>query len=328
MPKSKITLFTSIPPRLTRPIRERDFGLPWQTACIQSWKDAGFKIVSLNSAKEISVQRSLSPSVEFREIPKGHTRPSITDFFEAAKSCKSEIVGIVNADCMLMPHLDFSKHLMRGFKGVIIAERFNISHKTLRPTGESCRGFDAFFFNVSALASIPHDDHWRIGDVWVDYWLPFAFYLAGFEIKTLPAPILLHLNHELAWAPEAWTSEIRRLTRILQSGGKRQLDPILSAELRRLMPQHDAGAIHDLLFKWLKSRKPLWKPEIGGVDDLMTSLINSSAIFPQPRYRIVVHHIRSLPRYARTFARRVIDGLGLRRALFALGLVKRQQTSS
>ena len=226
------------------------------------------------------------------------------------------------------PTPNFLNILCRGFDGVVIAERFNISHKTLRPTGVSCTGFDAFFFNVSALASIPHDDHWRIGAVWVDYWLPFAFYLAGFEIKTLPAPILLHLDHELAWDWGAWTSECRRLSRILQSGGKRQLDPIISAELERLMPKDDAGAIQNLLFRWLKSREPLWKPETGSVDDLMTRLINASAIFPQPRYRIVVHRIRALRRRARTFARRVIDGLGLRRALFALGLVKRQQISS
>ena len=284
--------------------------------------------MSLNSAEEISVHQSLAPSVEFREIPKGRTRPLITDFFEAAKSCKNEIVGIVNADCMLMPHLEFSKHLMGGFDGVVIAQRLNISHKTLRPTGERCMGFDAFFFNVSALASIPHDDHWCIGAVWVDYWLPFAFYLAGFEIKTLPAPILLHLDHELAWDWGAWTSECRRLSCILQCGGKRQLDPILSTELERIMPKDDTGAIQNLLFSWLKSREPLWKPEIGSVDDLMTSLINSSAIFPQPRYRIVMHRIHSLLRRARTFARRVIDGLGLRRALFALGLVKRQKISS
>ena len=53
MTKTESTLFTSIPPRMKRPVQAREFGLAWQMACIKSWRDAGFRVVSLNAPEEI-----------------------------------------------------------------------------------------------------------------------------------------------------------------------------------------------------------------------------------------------------------------------------------
>src|SRR6185295_4908982 len=77
MPNSKISIFTSIPRQITRIINSRDFGRAWQTACIKSWKDAGFRVVSLNTREEIVGLASLESSVEFKEISKDQTRPRI-----------------------------------------------------------------------------------------------------------------------------------------------------------------------------------------------------------------------------------------------------------
>jgi len=328
MTKSEITLFTSLPTRLKRPVQGRDLGPAWQTACINSWKDAGFRVVSLNNSEEIAALRFYAPTIEFMEIPSDLSRPRLTDFFDAAKSSGSEIVGIINADCMIVPNVELASHLPRLHNSVVIIERINLSQETLRPTGLRCTGFDAFFFDVAALAQIQNDDHWHIGNVWIDYWLPFAFHRAGVAVKTLPSPLLFHLDHELAWDWGAWASEGDRVIRLLKADVSGRLDPALATKVSKLKQTQDAGLLQNLLFDWLKSQKPLWEPEIGSVDDLATRILNASAVFPQPGSYYLHHRLSALSRRIRSVFRRVIDTLGLRNALFAVGLVKRRHTSS
>jgi len=315
---------------MRRPVQGRDFGPAWQTACIKSWKGAGFQVVSLNAPEEIEALRPFAPAVEFKTLPAGRTRPLFADFFTAANSSKSRIVGIINADCMMIPPIGFANRLMDHLDGIVIVERFNLSKETLRPTGVRVEGFDAFFFKAEAAATIARDDHWHIGGVWGDYWLPFAFHFAGFEIKTLPAPILLHLEHDLAWDWSGAESYAPRLINFFRAHGGDRLDPRLAAKLPNpgtLRPD-DIYVLHDLLFDWLQSRDPLWKPEAGSADELMITVLNASAKFPQPRRHILRERERALLRGIRALLARVIDALGLRRMLYTLGLVKRRQISS
>ena len=165
-------------------------GSAWQTVCIQSWKASGFKVTSLNNPNEIGILRSLNPDVAFYPIPPDHARPHITDFIETAIESGAEVGGIINADCMLVPQVNLIKHLTR-LNGVVIAERINLDQTTLRPTEQLGMGFDAFFFDTKALSKIGRDDRWRIGEPCWDYWFPLAFQAAGFEVKTLPAPVLI-----------------------------------------------------------------------------------------------------------------------------------------
>jgi hypothetical protein len=319
MPQPDITLFTSIPPRVKRPVQGQDFGPAWQAACLDSWIKADFRIVSLNTPNEIDAIRPIAPTVEFREIPASRQRPLITDFFSAASNFKNSVVGIINADCMLIAQTQLKKRLSGHTDGLVIVERLNISELTLRPTGLSCSGFDAFFFDPASLADIERDDYWHIGGVWVDYWLPFAFHAAGLEIKTLPGPMLLHLNHDLAWGWEAWNNEIYRVTDLLcraESCGR--LDPALAAGLHKAMRKNDVGTLQKLFFLWLKSQKPLWTPDAGSVDDLTMKAINASAIFPQTYTHVLAHQFRDLKRRIRGQLRRIFDALGLRRALYTI----------
>ena len=89
--------------------------------------------------------------------------------------------------------------------------------------------------------------------------------------------------------------------------------------------------LHSLLYDWLKSREPLWSPEAGSVDDLMTSVLNAVAIFPQPSvnpYRALLGRIGAFLKRVRFRLARVMDTLGLRRTLYMLGLIKRHEISS
>jgi hypothetical protein len=187
MPLSESVLFTSIPPSLKRMVQGTDFGPAWQAACVRSWKDAGFRIVSLNTADEVSRMHLFLAGVEFFEIPEDRTRPLIAASFAVSTASGAKIVGIINADCLLIDQIGLGTRLAERLDGIAIVQRFNIDQNTLRPTGQTCFGFDAFFFTTAALSAIEPDAMWRIGDNWWDYWLPMAFYFGGLRTKDVAA---------------------------------------------------------------------------------------------------------------------------------------------
>jgi hypothetical protein len=310
-------LFTSIPPTVSRPVRERERGRAWQEACALSWKAAGFRIVSLNSPPEIERFRSRLQGIEFQELPAGRSRPLITDFFAAARA-RGPVVGIINADCMMLPPFDFINRLKHGIGGIAIAERIDVNPDTLRQIGRNGCGFDAFFFDVHALTKIKYDDHWRIGEVWYDFWLPMAFKVAGFDIKTLPAPILLHLNHDQVWDWPGWATHFLKLVDLVRANKGAGLDGELANELQRTR-SFTVPEIHDLshqLFLWLSSREPLWHPEEGSADELVLDLMQGIALPPPITPAPPMNPVRAK-------LQRVMDRAGLRHTLHALGLVER-----
>jgi hypothetical protein len=314
MAKANIVLFTSIPPRITRFIHGQDFGPQWQVTCIQSWIDAGLQVVSLNTPEEINALRSFSQSIAFREIPKGRERPLITDFFAAAKRYENEIVGIINADCMILPQSGIAKRLCEFLTDdLVVAERVNLDQSSLRLTHMS-QGFDAFFFKAGAISRIKQDDHWRIGDVWYDFWLPLAFRAAGFNIKTLPVPALLHLNHDRVWNWSAWELEFARLIDLVRSDNDGRFDPELAGELLGVVKPSadDVHRLSKLLYLWLSFCEPLRRPTVG-VEAVRLANALASLNYPSAnRYHGILGRARVL--------KWIVAAFGRRRALYMLGL--------
>lgn len=280
---AKTTLFTSIPAHTSRPVQGRDFGEVWQKACIDSWKAEGFHVVSLNGRDEIGALERFASSVDIIELPAGRQRPLITDFFVAIEKSGSALAGVANADCLLLPGGKLAERLTRNVDGVAMAERLNINQTTLHPTGRQCYGFDAFFFKPAAMAAVVRDDNWRIGDTWWDYWLPLAFHFAGVQPRTLPAPLLAHLDHEQAWNQQAWEDNGRQFFTFLHGHMENLGDPNLRTAVNKA--PKTATDILNLSFKtfdWLRSREPLWLPEQGSADDLLMRLFAGLATPPEP----------------------------------------------
>ena len=109
MPNREMNLFTSVQSRLVRPVRGEDPGPGWRRACIDSWKAAGFHIVSFNTSEQIEALRSVESIVEFRQMPSDRRAPSITEFFAAAASSKNRVVGILNSHCLIIPQKESSE---------------------------------------------------------------------------------------------------------------------------------------------------------------------------------------------------------------------------
>jgi len=212
---SAVELFTSIPPYASRPINGREMGLAWQRACIQSWKANGFEVTSFNNPDEVSRLNSFNADIKFVTIPVDQRRPRISEIIKTAIASGRDIAGIINADCLIVPQAKLTEKLI-GVNGVVIAERINLD-KTLRPTGYPCMGFDAFFFDTKSLSKIHKDERWRLGDTWWDYWFPLAFQSAGLQSKTLPAPLLLHLEHVPMWDWAIWENGFPQLAEFVRS---------------------------------------------------------------------------------------------------------------
>jgi len=89
------TLFTSLPPKTTRIVNGRDFGLTYQRACIASWIAAGFDVISLNPENEIAELRKYDYPINYLVSP--NPRPKISEFLSEASRSPSDLTGIINA---------------------------------------------------------------------------------------------------------------------------------------------------------------------------------------------------------------------------------------
>jgi hypothetical protein len=278
---NKMMIVTSVPPQISRRIRGVEFGPAWQTACLNSWKAEGFHVVSLNAKEEVSALEQFAPVLDIVELPAGRQRPRIRDFLDVIARLNCEVAGIANADCFLIPGTRLGERLCRNLDGLVMAERLNISQLTMSPTGQHCFGFDAFFCNPKNLAFMDCDDKWLIGDTWWDYWFPLSFHLAGVKLKTLPAPLIAHLDHEQGWDAKAWEENGRYLIKFLCGHAEDLRDPYLVSAMRA-QPDTvtDVHLLSCKIFHWLHAHEPLWQPEEGTAEDLVMRLYASLSVSP------------------------------------------------
>jgi len=278
---NKMMIATSVPPQISRRIRGVEFGPAWQRACLNSWKAEGFHVVSLNAKAEVAALESFAPMLEIVELPGGRQRPRIRDFLEVIANSHCGVAGIANADCFLIPGTRLGERLCRNLDGLVMAERLNISQWTMSPTGRHCFGFDAFFCNPKMLASADFDDKWLIGDTWWDYWFPLSLHLAGVRLKTLPAPLIAHLDHEQGWDTQAWEDNGRYLIKYLRGHATDLRDPYLvSAMGAQPDTVTDVHLLSCKIFHWLHAHEPLWQPEEGTAEDLVMRLYASLSVSP------------------------------------------------
>lgn len=281
---TEVTLYTSIPPNISRPFKGRDLGPAWQTACISSWRASGFNVVSFNTAGEIATLRTrFAEAVTFVELPPIRTRALISDLLRAAAMSNGAVCGIINADVMIAPHSGIIQHLIEDMNGLVIAERIGLNSNTLHPTGHACMGFDAFFFRTDKISGLAGDDRWRIGETWWDYWFPLAFLAAGFVINTLPSPVLIHIDHESSWSWEIWRQSLPPLIDYLRSTDFQH--PALASAIARMPEVYEDKHIHELttaIYGCLRSSAALWVPAAGSLDDLLTHFRYALSVPPPP----------------------------------------------
>jgi hypothetical protein len=144
-----------------------------------------------------------------------------------------------------------------------MVERINIDPGSLLPTGRSCLGFDAFFFNKADAARVTIDPELSVGQPWWDYWFPMEFAISDVKLLRPQSPLIFHLDHEQGWSQTRWLYYGRKfITHFSVVDGTR--NPSFSAGLREFLgsgsaEREDLGGFGDWCFDWLRDNSEYLK---------------------------------------------------------------------
>src|SRR5215469_6779280 len=185
IPTLGIVVATSIPPNVVRHENGRDVGRAYQTHCIESWIEAGFRVLSLNFPDEIPELAPCYPMVQFIAVNRdksgmllGHKTPLLAELLGVLSKQTEEIVGIINADISLEPK-HWTRIIRDSVQGtIVIAHRTDVTSCKFTDRTVYRWGYDLFFFERS---EIPDDvpRNLAMGLPWWDYWLPITFLIRG-----------------------------------------------------------------------------------------------------------------------------------------------------
>ena len=180
-----------------------------QAEAVKSWKEHGFKVVSLNHPSEIEALKPLYPEVDF--IPTERTAEKhfgkkyvmINALLDYAKQAKGDHFLIINSDILL-----FDKHnVLPGIKqrseeGITFIKRMD--YETDFATSKKYdHGIDAFFIHRKFLDIFPQSIY-CMGQTFWDYWIPYRSVEAGVPIFELKEPLAYHKKHDIQYKPEEW----------------------------------------------------------------------------------------------------------------------------
>jgi len=195
-------LFTSIPPKLSRKANGSEVGREYQRKCVDSWRNAGFSIVSVNPPTEVDAIRGMDLPLEVLSC--SDSRPPLREVLRAASITAADLCAIVNADCLFIGYENAAKKISsKSGDTLFIAERVDIEFDARSPLAGNCGGFDAFFFRPGIVEDV-EETKFRIGDPWWDYWLPCELACKGYSIDRLATPLLMHLSHLTRWSRKDW----------------------------------------------------------------------------------------------------------------------------
>lgn len=187
-------LFTSIPPN-------SDY-MP----IVENWRDSGFRVISINNAEEAA----LLHSIETIEVKSEERKLPLSLILSAIQTTGEPVAGIINADCKLLAPIDCEAMIRNTDRSVILAERIDIDEHGA-PAMYRAHGFDAMFFDTSAIMPMRMNHAFKIGAPWWDYWLPYAIQATGMKVKRFSCPILTHEIHHSSWDTKTWTMLARQV---------------------------------------------------------------------------------------------------------------------
>jgi hypothetical protein len=213
-------------PNVKRLLQGREVGPAYIAECVDSWKQAGFEVVSLNSASEIRDLAKLNYDVQYQQI--SADRPRITDFLTTIASSGLPLAGIINSDVFMACHCGWLGLIEScPANGMVLAERVNIDPATLSPTGRSCNGFDAFIFATEPLSRIDQSCDLLFGQPWWDYWFPLAYIAAKGKLVIGGASVLFHLDHAQNWNQAQWLANAKKTIAYFQKSTTHLPDDIV-----------------------------------------------------------------------------------------------------
>jgi len=207
----KPVLVTSIPPKIKRigPNGEI-FGLEYMQSCVDSWIDAGFIPISVNSRREFSTAPNHIKGVEYILVERdanalvGKPLVYLQDMLRIGANRSEDFFVLTNADIFLKSPKDICKSLSNLRPGQFVAERrFDISSTDSISGVKFSDGYDFFAFNSKDILNYS-DEGFVFGVPWWDHYLPLKMTLSGFQKIDIAKPFIYHLRHDERWDPDLW----------------------------------------------------------------------------------------------------------------------------
>jgi hypothetical protein len=295
MPAGPLFLATSLVPH-------GDRGL--QTAAVASWQRAGFGVLSVNAAAEIPALTRDYPGVTLVAAPStaekiaGKPVPYIHDLLKALRTtCGSTpladcTVGIINADIHLRLTPDTVATLARASqRSIILGPRVDLASPhalaDFTPTGAETYsvGYDYFLMSGDVLAEFG-DSPFCLGMPFWDYWLPLVALLKGHPLKTLRAPVALHVGHDTQWDNSIYLF-FHALIADVMAISQQTRERGATAEARQFDLLYDLMS-HIYGDVFTRGTQPL-----AGAGDPDPAGVASLAAFYDRFQEVIVHHIKS-----------------------------------
>lgn len=184
-----------------------------QLRAIQSWKDAGYEVVSVNSKEEIEQLKGFDvkfiPTNRHNQQLFGKPYVTVSAIIDYLKEVKSKYSLIINSDIIIRDPENITEELKkRSEESIIIMNRRDFDTDIdINKVYEN--GFDAFFINEKFLDQFPQtilclgQCHW-------DYWLPYVSIINKVKVKKLKEPYIYHHIHSIQYSAANWlkTGEI------------------------------------------------------------------------------------------------------------------------
>jgi hypothetical protein len=184
-----------------------DVGASWTRICIDSWTQAGYTVVSVNSTSESAAVQALYPDIQIAQVGRdgrhqvGRPLVYLSDMLQLAQSQCDGYFGIVNADVRFLPQAIPSLQGWMPSSGFVYSNRLDIDD--IHFTNPRLHGgVDFLLLSTRDLLSFAHPD-FLFGTPWWDYWLPLALNCTGTTGHRLThsgLPVITHLLHTDQWS--------------------------------------------------------------------------------------------------------------------------------
>jgi hypothetical protein len=201
-------------------------GAAYQRACIQSWRNAGGQVVSVNNAAEIALLEQSFPDVEFVMSSAGQSGanpkglPSISELLEVGCARPAgSVFAITNSDVAFRGDSDVLQSIFTaGQGGCVYANRYEWAPTSSEPGLPYLYGYDLFVVENTLVSPIEMAD-FCIGAPWWDYLFLYLLAARDAPLTVVGSPVISHSTHDQQWKFESWrhglalvAKRIRRLT--------------------------------------------------------------------------------------------------------------------
>lgn len=276
-----------------------------QTMAVNSWRAAGFQVLSVNGKAEADSIRASYPGVEV-VVPASTAErfakkpvPYIHDLLKALRAAIAAsgrdpatcVAGIINADIYVRDVAGLKAFIQREAQGALLCgPRVDVPgadhFAAYQPTGREVYsiGYDYFFLPGKFLDDYA-ESPFCMGMPFWDYWFPLVTLLRGKPIKALNSPVALHVSHETRWDDTVYLFFHALITYVME----------LARTTRGQNPKAE-GRQFDLLFDFVQHLygavfKRGTEADAGGAVD--AAGVAMLADFYDRFQQVAVHHIKA-----------------------------------